>query len=97
MSDWEISASTHAQKTENPILEYLSTIKVSPDFQGTPYHLSFGDPSRFPEFTPDPVLIKCVSKELVSGSGNGYMSSTGPQAAREVLAQVYSYSNITLD
>ena len=96
MSDWYICPSESSTKTINPVREIVSSIKLPDDFHMQTYSLALGDPSVFPDFAANPLMVEGVSECLLAGKGNGYTDSMGLREAREAVAREFSYQNISL-
>lgn len=96
MEDWNILSSGHSKNSLNPIKEAITDLELPKNFPLPTYSLALGDPTAFPDFAPDEVVIRSVEEQLLAGTGNGYINATGPLKARECLAKKYSYENIQL-
>ena len=96
MSAWNLVASESSKNTINPVREIVSSIKLPEDFYMPTYSLALGDPSVFPDFAAESIMVDAVADCLSSGKGNGYTDSSGSREARETIAREFGYDNIPL-
>lgn len=96
MSDWCLFASESSKNTINPVREIVGSIHLPDDFHMPTYSLALADPSVFPDFAANPMMVDTVSQCLQSGKGNGYTDSSGTRDARDTIAREFSYPNIAL-
>ncbi|XP_045127295.1 tyrosine aminotransferase-like [Portunus trituberculatus] len=87
---WNVPASTFAKNTFNPIRNIVENIQIVPHPDKAMIALSIGDPTVFGNLKPAPEVVEAVVEATRRGSCNGYVSSTGMEAARAAVAKYCS-------
>lgn len=87
---WNVPSSTFAKNTFNPIRNIIENLNIVPHPDKPMIALSIGDPTVFGNLKPAPVVTEAVIEATRKGCHNGYVSSTGMEAAREAVAKYSS-------
>ncbi|KAK8391406.1 hypothetical protein O3P69_017176 [Scylla paramamosain] len=87
---WNVPASTFAKNTFNPIRNIIENMQIVPHPDKPMIALSIGDPTVFGNLKPAPEIVEAVVEATRRGSCNGYVSSTGTEAARAAVAKYCS-------
>ena len=75
--EWNVSASTMAKKTLNPIRRIVDGMKLTPNPELEMISLSIGDPTVFGNCPPSDVVIQAICDTAKAGKHNGYAPSIG--------------------
>jgi len=94
---WNVPLSAFARNTFNPIRNIVETLKIEPQPGKPMIALSLGDPTVFGNLKPDPSVVEAVVESVRSGAHNGYVNSTGTDAAREAVAKYMTVPEAPVD
>ena len=84
--EWNVSASSLAKNTFNPIRNILETMNIQPHPDKPMISLSIGDPTIFGNLNPSSNAISAITEALKSGKYNGYAPSSGYVESRQAIA-----------
>ena len=84
--EWNVSASSLAKNTFNPIRNILETMNIQPNPDKPMISLSIGDPTIFGNLNPSSNAISAITEALKSGKYNGYAPSSGYVESRQAIA-----------
>jgi tyrosine aminotransferase len=93
----EIKASTVSMRTRNPIRQIVDNLKVVPNPDKKFLSLALGDPTTFGNFKVPKRAIDSITDKLHNCQSNGYGPSVGLVSAREAIAELCSFENITIN
>ncbi|GFS44477.1 tyrosine aminotransferase [Trichonephila inaurata madagascariensis] len=84
---WNVTASSFAKETINPIRVVIEDMKLTPNPDKKMISLSIGDPTVSGHLKPCDEILNSVEKTLKSYKFNGYAASTGHLEGREAVAK----------
>ena len=92
-----IPISHFAARSRNPLRSFVESMRTQPIPNKPLIPLSLGDPTVFGNFPPPPLLDDAITAAVASHKHNGYIQSTGDNAARAAVAAYYNRDRDAMD